>query len=114
MNEFPYFQHFVAKISFNNETVVDEKLIDNVAGFLIRGLPLTVVSLGKHEFTNNGFTKFWVLSESHLVIHSWPEHGFIHLDLMTCSRLRITAKTIRVILIPIGGTKDIDVVNLVY
>lgn len=64
---------------------VDEILVDKIAKTLIKKLKLKVVSQGKHEFTNDGLTKFFVLSQSHLVIHSWPENRALHVDLMTCN-----------------------------
>jgi len=27
----------------------------------------------------------WVLSQSHLVCHTWPEKHAVHIDLMTCA-----------------------------
>lgn len=94
MINFPFFQHFCVKLVFLEDVDIDEKLIDKTADLMINALGLKVVNSGKHEFTNNGFTKFWVLSQSHLVIHSWPENFALHLDLMTCSSDPISSKTI--------------------
>ena len=42
--------------------------------------------LGKkfHKFKPQGLTWFYLLSESHLSFHSWPELGSISIDLYTC------------------------------
>lgn len=38
-----------------------------------------------HNFDNNGaFTVIYLLAESHLSIHTWPEHKYIALDVFTC------------------------------
>lgn len=34
-----------------------------------------------HDFTPAGFTGVICLSESHISIHTWPEHGLINLDI---------------------------------
>lgn len=34
-----------------------------------------------HDFSPAGFTAVVCLSESHLSIHTWPEHGLINLDI---------------------------------
>jgi len=46
---------------------------------------VTCVNIGWHDFDDDGaFTAFYLLSESHLSIHTWPEHGYIALDVFTC------------------------------
>lgn len=34
-----------------------------------------------HDFSPAGFTAVICLSESHISIHTWPEHGLINLDI---------------------------------
>lgn len=38
-----------------------------------------------HRFEPQGITAAAVLSESHIAIHTWPEHGILFLDMATCS-----------------------------
>lgn len=45
----------------------------------------TVVASGKHHFDPHGLTAFWVLSESHCAIHTYPEHNYFSIDLYTCT-----------------------------
>lgn len=45
----------------------------------------TVVDALTHTFTPVGATIALVLAESHLILHTWPEHGFVALDAFTCS-----------------------------
>lgn len=44
----------------------------------------TLVAEAFHQFTPQGITGTLVLSESHLAIHTWPEMGYVSLDLYTC------------------------------
>ena len=92
MNNFPFFQHYAVKLIFTKEVEINEKFIDQTANLLIKKLRLNVVKQERHQFTNNGLTKIWILSQSHLVIHSWPENNALHFDLMTCSLTIITLK----------------------
>lgn len=113
MTNFPFFQHYAIKMVFQKEIMIDEKLVDKIASLLVETLKLNVVNQGKYEFTNNGLTKFWILSQSHLVIHSWPENNAIHIDLMTCSLLPTTAETIEKCLEGFS-TEDMVVTALEY
>ena len=38
-----------------------------------------------HKFAPQGVTGAAVLSESHVALHSWPEHGVLFIDIATCS-----------------------------
>lgn len=52
---------------------------------LLLDLDYTVVAAGKHFFVPHGITAFWILSESHCAIHTYPEHGYFSIDLYTCT-----------------------------
>jgi len=47
---------------------------------------LSVVERRVHNFEPIGKTVFYVLEESHLSIHTWPESGYLHFDLVTCTK----------------------------
>jgi S-adenosylmethionine decarboxylase proenzyme len=44
----------------------------------------TVIGHRFHRFAPHGVSGVVVISESHLAIHTWPEHGYAALDLFTC------------------------------
>lgn len=44
----------------------------------------TVVASTFHRFSPQGVTGVAVLEESHLSIHTWPEHGYAAVDFFTC------------------------------
>lgn len=45
----------------------------------------TVVQDCEYEYTPHGITKVLVLSESHCVIHTYPEYASLSLDLFVCN-----------------------------
>lgn len=45
----------------------------------------TIVEKLFHTFSPQGISGVVVIAESHLAIHTWPEHGYAAIDLFTCS-----------------------------
>lgn len=46
----------------------------------------TIVNHHFHKFSPQGVSGVIVIAESHLSIHTWPEHGYAAIDLFTCSQ----------------------------
>lgn len=44
----------------------------------------TIVASVFHQFTPQGVSGVVVIEESHLSIHTWPEHGYAAVDFFTC------------------------------
>ncbi len=44
----------------------------------------TVVGENFHKFNPMGVTGIVAIAESHLCIHTWPEHGYAAADIFTC------------------------------
>ena len=45
----------------------------------------TVVQTASHAYPGAGLTAVLVLSESHAVLHTWPETGTVNIDIFSCS-----------------------------
>jgi S-adenosylmethionine decarboxylase len=50
-----------------------------------------------HRFSPQGLTYVVVLAQSHLAIHTWPEHGLLMLDFFTCGDLGLGRAACRVL-----------------
>lgn len=44
----------------------------------------TIIDVVFHKFNPIGISGVVVISESHLAIHTWPEHGYAAIDIFTC------------------------------
>ena len=44
----------------------------------------TIVNSVFHTFAPQGVTGVVVVEESHFSIHTWPEHGYVAVDVYTC------------------------------
>lgn len=47
----------------------------------------TVVGHTFHKFSPQGVSGSVVIAESHLSIHTWPENGYVSVDIYTCGGL---------------------------
>jgi len=44
----------------------------------------TVLGESFHQFSPQGVSGVIIIAESHLTIHTWPEHGYAAADIFTC------------------------------
>lgn len=44
----------------------------------------TIVQAAFNRFSPHGVSGVVVIAESHLAIHTWPEHGYAAIDIFTC------------------------------
>ena len=56
-----------------------------------------LLDLRVYPFTPQGVTGVAILSESHLMIHTWPEHGYAAVDVFTCGMHTDPSKAVPVL-----------------
>lgn len=56
----------------------------NALSGIFHDSPLLVLHEHFHSFDPQGLTGYLLLSTSHLSIHTWPEHGYLAIDLFSC------------------------------
>jgi S-adenosylmethionine decarboxylase len=44
----------------------------------------TILGESFHQFSPQGVSGVLIIAESHLTIHTWPEHGYAGADIFTC------------------------------
>jgi len=44
----------------------------------------SVVNYMEHRFQPHGFTAIWLLAESHLAIHTFPEEELVYVEMSSC------------------------------
>ena len=44
----------------------------------------TIVGTHFHQFSPFGISGVVVIAESHVAVHTWPEHGYAAVDIFTC------------------------------
>lgn len=99
--------HGIDKVRLNDPDDLS-KSMDRV----VSGLKLTAVSSHSHFF-GPGVSTVVILSESHLSAHTWPELGYLHIDLITCGR-RLTQEELESQFSAIFNPDFIQLVRLEY
>lgn len=83
----PTINHFSATLKL--EKLSDSlEFIEDLGMGMINGLGLNVVKKVNNKFEPIGRTLIYLLSESHLAIHTWPEYNTLHIDLLSCKDLK--------------------------
>ncbi|HHL71729.1 MAG TPA: adenosylmethionine decarboxylase [Bacteroidetes bacterium] len=64
----------------------DEKIIRSALHKAVEAVGATLIDLCVHHFSPHGLTATATLAESHIAVHTWPEHGFLAMDIFFCGR----------------------------
>lgn len=85
-NKKPFFVHFVAEIECTTEECNSSDWISSKVASLLQSLDIQVLETVDHHFEPLGISQVYILSASHLAVHTWPENGYIHLDVICCKK----------------------------
>ena len=81
----------------NNEILKYSPSIIPIMDMIIEEFNLHVVEKAIHQFQPFGVTGVYVLSESHLSIHTYVKEGKMAMDLYTCNDFTETNKLIKIL-----------------
>jgi S-adenosylmethionine decarboxylase len=86
----PVGTHIIADLNQIDKKVFESFSLDKFNQYVKEVLELnsiTLINSLTNDFGSPGaFTMLYLLAESHLSIHTWPEHGYVALDLFTCGQ----------------------------
>jgi S-adenosylmethionine/arginine decarboxylase-like enzyme len=71
-----------------------ERLLDAI----VEQLGLTNLHMVAHRFEPQGVSIVYLLSESHIALHTWPENGTGYITLSTCGGREVRSSDMRRIL----------------
>jgi S-adenosylmethionine decarboxylase len=79
-------KHLICEAYGIDEDVLkDEKLLKDILIRAAEATGSTVLGSFFHKFGGGeGVTGVVVIAESHVSIHTWPEHGYAAIDIFTC------------------------------
>lgn len=59
---------------------------------------LKSISSAFYQFKPYGVSGVYLLRESHLSIHTWPEYGYVALDIFTCGDERVAMEAFKLLI----------------
>ncbi len=77
---------FHAALSFKDvgADLGDKKILQKVAERIVKHFRLDVVDVHWHHYAPIGITGVYVLQQSSLTLHTWPEFNKLVIDVTTC------------------------------
>lgn len=87
--------HFLVEVSGVRSDLLDN--LDELQNIFLEAVNeggATYISHHFHRFSPHGVSGVVVIAESHLSIHTWPEHGYAALDVFTCGDKSIGDKVL--------------------
>ena len=78
-------RHLLLELNGCNTKLLND--IKRVEEILVNGAKLakaTIVGTHFHQFSPFGISGVVVIAESHVAVHTWPEHGYAAVDIFTC------------------------------
>ena len=77
-------RHVIIELWGCSDAINDAEQVKTAMLDAVRAANATLLNIYVHTFSPQGVTGVAVLSESHLSIHTWPEHGYVAADVFTC------------------------------
>lgn len=59
--------------------------LEHASASIITAADLQIMGRSFHQFSPQGATGLFLLAESHLAIHTWPEYASVAIDLSVCN-----------------------------
>jgi S-adenosylmethionine decarboxylase len=79
-------KHMICDIkNIKNQTLLNNpQQLTNLLDNICKKYDYTILNKSQHEFEPQGFTTLYLLSESHISIHTFPENNYAAIDIYTC------------------------------
>ncbi len=99
--------HIIADLfGVKAELIKDVETVKSIVDPIVKEAKLTVLSSHYHQFKPHGVSCVYLIAESHVSLHTWPEVGYVALDVFTCGDEEKAFKTFE-LLIKAFSPKDV-------
>lgn len=95
----------------DREVLNDLSFLQNALVSAAQEAGATVLAKYFHQFAPQGVSGAVIIAESHLSLHTWPEHGYAAVDIFTCGNT-VNAEVAADLLIGKLQSKDPSVMEI--
>jgi S-adenosylmethionine decarboxylase len=99
-------RHVIAELDGCNAGILSDTVaVQNLLREAVRLARATAIAEEIFDFKGGGVSGFILLAESHLSIHTWPEHGYAAIDIYTCGRQTLPERACDYLADRLGATQ---------
>jgi len=92
----PIGYHFIGEMHFlKQELLLENEKIQKIFLDSLKYADLTILDIYHHNYHPYGYSATAILKTSHATIHTWPEHGYISIDIFICDDFSKGLKVIK-------------------
>jgi len=79
-------RHLAAKLMGCPPTLLnDPDAVSSVLDRVTKVVQMTFLRGVRHRFSPQGVSVVYLLAESHIAVHTWPECGMVDIEIVTCN-----------------------------
>ena len=86
--------HMVADF-WGGKVIKDKKELEKLLYGAAKAADSNPLQLSIYKFKPQGITGVILLAESHIAVHTWPEIGYIAIDIFTCGKVAQPKKALK-------------------
>ncbi|MHA1191546.1 MAG: adenosylmethionine decarboxylase [Promethearchaeota archaeon] len=88
--------HFIGEMHFKNQKqLLKNEKLHKIFIDALNHADLTILDVYNHIYKPYGFSAVAILKTSHASMHTWPEHGYLSIDIFICDELPKGLKVIK-------------------
>lgn len=82
----PLGKHFLVELYHCGSDIINDIVaLESIMRRVAKLCNTTIIDTKFHHFSPQGISGVILIAESHLTVHTWPEHGYIAFDFFTCN-----------------------------
>jgi S-adenosylmethionine decarboxylase len=110
----PVIHDCAVKVKVNDRTYLDGAVLTKSLDELCDKMNFHVMKKSELQFTPQGKSLTYILSESHIGLHTWPEDMYMHIQISTCTTSPLDFEYLEVVIRQIFPVEKIKIVQFMY